>query len=101
MDKSIPAWLQERMILAPVPGDKGAPPELKQLEYPERNCEDCDRVIQGPRTVTCKRHFNYGGWWAIYCTECGCFKHPRTNKFELGKRNLTAVFKSYKEKRDK
>ena len=100
MKDIIPKELQDRLIFGMPsrsgPGEESnatMPPELKEIVYPEVECEDCGALVQN-RRINIKKNFQPVAYWRKECSICKQCEHPFTQEYTINNAELRALFRS-------
>ena len=92
-DQEIEQYHEQLMAWKEAQPNESVPPEIKELIYQPKACEDCGL------TVTCRRTQRRMCWtndyphWREHCVNCGLYKNPNTKEFNLSSHESQNVFK--------
>lgn len=86
----MPPWLKERLIYHKA--TKLSQPEFKQLDYGTETCEDCNKEVDAPRRVVCKKSSSAEAYWATRCETCKFYKNPYTGIFDVEYRQRAEIY---------
>ena len=98
MDVKIPPELKQRMTFKTLQNEEAAHPTLVDIEFPDKPCDHCGKLIQ-------KEHYNLRQYqtpyphWKEQCQNCKLYKNPTTGNYSLTLNEANTLFKELLAKR--